>query len=117
LAIFEALKNKHNTVPKDRLTTVPLSEAAASTSQQVFFQPEWLRLPKPGALCIHSGLSRTVLYQLCKANKIQSNVLRQRGASRGIRLISYDSLMAYLRSLPTDTTGGVSTTTQNPQAT
>ena len=103
--------------PNKRLTTVPLSEAAASASQLVLFQPEWLRLPKPGTLCIHSGLSRTVLYQLCKANKIKSTVLRQHGASRGIRLISYDSLMAYLGSLPTDTTGGVSTTTQDLQAT
>ena len=111
------MKTKYNSVSNDSLTTVPLSEAAASASQQVLFQPEWLRLPKPGALCIHSGLSRTVLYQLCKADKIKSTVLRQRGASRGIRLISYDSLMAYLRSLPTDTTGGVSSTTQNPQAT
>ena len=103
--------------PNKRLTTVPLSEAAASASQVVLFQPEWLRLPKPGTLCIHSGLSRTVLYQLCKADKIKSTVLRQRGASRGIRLISYDSLMAYLGSLPADTNGGVSTTTQDPQAT
>lgn len=98
--------------PKDRLTTVPLSEAAASASQLVLFQPEWLRLPKPGTLCPHSGLSRTVLYQLCKANKIKSTVLRQRGASRGIRLISFDSLMTYLRSLPVDTEGKAATDPQ-----
>ena len=103
--------------PNKRLTTVPLSEAAASASQLVLFQPEWLRLPKPGTLCILSGLSRTVLYQLCKADKIKSTVLRQRGASRGIRLISYDSLMAYLGGLPADTSEGSSTTTQDHQAT
>ena len=106
------MKTKYNTVSKDRLTTVPLSEAAASASQPVHFRPEWLRLPKPGTLCLHSGLSRTVLYQLCKADKIKSTVLRQRGASRGIRLISYDSLMVYLRSLPLDTTGEDSVTNQ-----
>jgi hypothetical protein len=53
-----------------------------------------------------------VLYQLCKADKIKSTVLRQRGASRGIRLLSYDSLMVYLRSLPLDTTGEDSVTNQ-----
>ena len=100
-----------NTVTGDRLTTVPLSESAASASQLVPFKPEWLRLPKPGALCPHSGLSRAVLFQLCKGNKLKSTVLRQQGASRGIRLISFDSLMAYLRSLPTDTTDGGLTTT------
>ena len=64
------------------------------------FKPEWLRLPKPGTLCPSCGLSRSVLYMLAKAGHFETKVLRQEGASRGIRLINYDSLMAYIRALP-----------------
>jgi hypothetical protein len=50
------------------------------------------------------------MYSLCKQRKIKSIVLRQRGAARGIRLISYDSLMSYLHTLEAEQTqneGGV----------
>lgn len=67
--------------------------------------PEWLRLPAPGKRCPHSGLSRSTLNELSipgPANEhrppVKSVVLRKRGALRGIRLISYDSLMQYLAS-------------------
>ena len=67
--------------------------------------PEWLRLPAPGKRRPHSGLSRSTLNELSipgPANEhrppVKSVVLRKRGALRGIRLISYDSLMQYLAS-------------------
>jgi hypothetical protein len=63
------------------------------------FRPEFIRLPKPGTLCPCSGLARTALYILCAEGKVESKVIRQRGATRGIRLIVYDSLMRYLHSL------------------
>jgi len=79
------------------LTTQSLAGAATATA--FVTKPEWLRLPKPGHLCPYSGLSRTTLFQLAKAGLIKSISLRKRGAARGIRLIGYDSLMAYLRGL------------------
>ena len=69
-------------------------------------KPEWLRLPAPGERCRFTGLSRSTLNELTipgPANDgnppVKSVVLRKRGALRGIRLISYDSLMAYLDEL------------------
>jgi len=69
-------------------------------------KPEWLRLPAPGSRCPFTGLSRSTLNELTipgPANDgkapVKSVVLRKRGALRGIRLINYDSLMAYLESL------------------
>ncbi len=69
-------------------------------------KPEWLRLPAPGSRCRFTGLSRSTLNELTipgPANDghppVKSVVLRKRGALRGIRLISYDSLMAHLENL------------------
>ena len=58
-------------------------------------RPEWLRLP---AATHVSGLCRSTLYELITSKKIKSTCLRKRGALRGIRLISYDSLMDYIES-------------------
>ena len=70
------------------------------------FKPEWLRLPAPGTRCRFTGLSRGTLNELtipCPANDhkppVKSVVIRKRGAVRGIRLVSYDSLMAHLENL------------------
>ena len=69
-------------------------------------KPEWLRLPAPGKRCRYTGLSRSTLNELTIAGPanggtppVKSVVLRKRGALRGIRLISYDSLMGYLANL------------------
>jgi hypothetical protein len=61
-------------------------------------RPEWIRVPKTATVCPHSGLSRAYLHQLIKDGEIESMSLRKRGAKTGVRLISYDSLMAYIRS-------------------
>jgi hypothetical protein len=61
-------------------------------------RPEWIRLPKEGKSCPYSGLSRSYLSNLLRSQAVKSNVLRNPGAIRGVRLISYDSLMAYIRS-------------------
>ena len=73
--------------------------APAANAVYTPVRPEWIRLPKPGSLCQHSGLSRTVIYMLCKEGKVDSRVLRRRGAIRGIRLVRYGSLMRYIQSL------------------
>jgi hypothetical protein len=56
--------------------------------------PVWLRIP--GAVRV-SGIGRSRLYELIREEKIRSKVLKKRRDSqRGIRLISYDSLLEYI---------------------
>jgi hypothetical protein len=62
-------------------------------------KPEWLRLPD--AIRV-SGIGRSTLYQLLGDGSIKSVVLRKRGNQRGIRLISADSLRAYIESFVTE---------------
>lgn len=80
--------------------------AVANSVATMENKPEWLRLPAPGSRCRFTGLSRSTLNELTipgPANDgrppVKSVVLRKRGAVRGIRLISYESLMGYLAGL------------------
>ena len=66
--------------------------------------PEFLRLPRPGQLCPHTGMSRSALNDLIlptprNGNKppVRSFCLRQKGAKTGIRLVDYASLRDYIR--------------------
>lgn len=75
-------------------------------------KPEWIRMPKGREKCKYTGLSRSFLYTLVTPSKengykppIKSISLRRRGMQKGVRLISYDSLMQYLRGLPNDFSG------------
>lgn len=84
------------------MTTTPVQPSCAKPT----IKPEWLRLPTPGTRCPFTGLSRSTLNELTipgPANDdkppVKSVVLRKRGATRGIRLINYDSLMGYLATL------------------
>jgi hypothetical protein len=68
-------------------------------------RPEFIRLPKPGHLCPHTGMSRSALNDLIlptenNGNKppVKSFVLRKRGAKTGIRLIDYASLADHIRT-------------------
>lgn len=56
---------------------------------------EWLRMDKAAKL---SGLSRSLLYELIADGSIKSACIRRRNAQRGTRLISSDSLMAFIES-------------------
>jgi hypothetical protein len=85
-----------------QMTSAPQSVAQSAAA----IKPEWLRLPAPRGRCPFTGLSRSTLNELTipgSANggnpPVKSVVLRKRGALRGIRLISYDSLMSYLATL------------------
>lgn len=82
------------------------TSALPSASPLPIAKPEWLRLPAPGRRCPYTGLSRSTLNELTipgPANDgrppVKSVVLKKRGALRGIRLISYDSLMTHLENL------------------
>lgn len=53
-------------------------------------QPVWLR---PVEATRMFGIGRSRLYELIKANRVRSRVLKSsRDAQRGIRLVSFDSL-------------------------
>lgn len=65
--------------------------------------PDFIRLPKSGARCPYTGLSRSTLYELLVPSKrngyrppVKSKHIRRPGAMRGIRLIYYPSLISYL---------------------
>lgn len=56
---------------------------------------EWLRVKEA---CQYSRLSKPKLYELIHRGLIKSVSLRERGQVRGARLISFDSLRAFLES-------------------
>src|ERR1700737_3948292 len=77
-------------------------------------KPEWIRLPRFGARCPFTHLTRTQLDHLTRAQKwnhfrppVVSKILRidGDGTKRGARLINFDSLMAYLNKLPSGEVG------------
>ena len=83
--------------------------APVKSTEPINIKPEFIRLPKPGAQCPWTGLSRGKLNQLvlpCKENgfnpPVRSVSIRQRGQQRGVRLVFFDSLMDYLKSCETD---------------
>lgn len=63
--------------------------------------PEFIRLPKPGERCSWTGLSRGSLNDLILGEDapVRSAVIRQPGASKGIRILHLDSLLSHLHQL------------------
>lgn len=57
--------------------------------------PLWLRIPQAIRL---SGVSRSKLYELIRENRIRSASLRDPGQTKATRLISRESLLAYIDS-------------------
>ena len=93
----------------DAITATELRTAVARAIQvdTNADHPEWIRLPKPKGKCAYTGLSRSALNTLvtpCKDNDykppVHSVSLRRRGTARGVRLISLQSLLDYIRSQP-----------------
>lgn len=71
--------------------------------------PEFIRIPKK--TCPYTGLSRSYLCRLILPsvdNKnqppVRSHVLKKPGLMRGVRLIDFASLIAFIRSQPADLT-------------
>lgn len=61
-------------------------------------RPEWL---DPKGIHKHFGITRSTLYRLIAEGKIKSASLRERGKLRGKRLVSTDSVAAFLEGLAT----------------
>jgi hypothetical protein len=74
------------------LTTAPLSEAGASASQR----PETFRLPKSGG-DPYFGITRSLYYEGENRGYWKLVRLRQRGKLRGITLVPYDAVAAFVR--------------------
>ena len=75
---------------------IQLTSADAAPATVINLRPEWLRIPDAVRLY---GIGRSSLYELIAAGSIKSVCLRQRGSTRGIRLISADSLARYIEGL------------------
>lgn len=63
-------------------------------------KPEWLRVPDAVRIF---GISRSALYELIAGGEIKSTALKKRGAVRGIRIISFDSLADYCERAASNT--------------
>jgi hypothetical protein len=55
--------------------------------------PEWLRVPEAVR---RFGLGRSTIYELIRNHEIKTALIRRRGNTTGIRLISTDSLRAFI---------------------
>lgn len=80
----------------DNAGSVPANKDGSN--KPLIVRPEWLRLPKPGQRCPVSGLCRSYLHTLVRDGKVGTVSIRERGRKTGIRLINYDSLMAFIAS-------------------
>lgn len=82
---------------------VRIAQPLEATASFVAACPEFLRLPKPGSLCPHSGLSRSYINSLILPSRlndfkppVRSFVIRRPGAKTGVRLIDYASLRRFI---------------------
>jgi len=97
---------KRNCHDKETGPTLTTEAPAVPATANAIPRPEFIRLPAPGTHCVFTGLTRSGLNELilpCAANRhrppVRSVCLRKRGAKRGVRLINFDSLLAYLHGL------------------
>jgi hypothetical protein len=78
-------------------STVPDSDGDRVNQRQQpnsFAQgPEWLRIPEAVR---RFGLGRSTLYELIRNREIKTALIRKRNNTTGIRLISTDSLRAFI---------------------
>ena len=86
---------------KNADTTSPVEAPPRNATAKI--EPEFIRLPKPGSLCSHTGMSRSALNELVLPTPrndfkppVRSFCLRQRGARTGIRLVDYQSLRRHI---------------------
>ena len=72
-----------------------LMTTISNIGQDTSLKPEWVR---PAQVTQVFGIGRTKQYELIADKKIKSVSIRSRGATRGCRLISYDSVVAFIES-------------------
>jgi hypothetical protein len=79
-------------------TFAPLSEAAARASR-----PEFYRLPKGGGGDPFFGFTRSYYYEGEERGYWKLARIRERGKLRGVTLVPYDVVAAFVRSKMEDT--------------
>lgn len=84
-----------STAYQNPMALAPVASGIPATLPAHAIPSDWLRVKEA---CSFSRLSKPKLYQLINAGKIKSVSLRERGQVRGTRLISFDSLRAFLES-------------------
>lgn len=75
------------------MNSTELNLPATPTSHHI----EFFRLPAPGKRDPYFGLSRGWYYKTAALGEIKMIAVRQRNALRGVRLVVYDSVAAYVR--------------------
>jgi len=75
------------------MNSVEITPAAPLAAHRV----EFFRLPPPGKRDPHFGLSRGWYYKAAAQGEIKMVSVRQRGALRGVRLVVFESVLAYVR--------------------
>lgn len=72
-------------------------DLGASHTNPAPLEPEWLRVDASVKFC---SLSRSLLYENfdTSGGPIKTAVIRKRGALRGVRLVSVDSLRKFIKS-------------------
>jgi hypothetical protein len=83
------------------------NDSLAGVATTTYTPPHYIRLPKSGTPCPHTGLSRSALDLLTRPQAknnyrppVKSRVLKQWGEKRGVRMIDFQSLLNYLNRLP-----------------
>jgi hypothetical protein len=62
------------------------------------FSPVYIRIPKPGENCVHTGLTRGIYFNLIKAGKIKTVNVTSGTKKRGCRLLELQSVLDYIKS-------------------
>jgi hypothetical protein len=68
------------------------------TPEQIAFRPETFRLPKPGAGDPYWGFSRSYYYRGEKLGYWKLIHIRDDGKKKGVTLIPYEQVAAFVRS-------------------
>jgi hypothetical protein len=61
-------------------------------------RPEFYRLPKSGSVDPYFSFTRTFYYEGEKRRYWRLVRLRERGKTRGVTLVNYDAVLAFVRS-------------------
>jgi hypothetical protein len=67
-------------------------------AEDIAFRPETFRLPRPGNSDPHFGFSRSFYYELEKRGHVRLIHIRDKGKGRGVTLIPYAAVEAFVRS-------------------
>ncbi len=101
---LSALSSASMNIEQLNTTSAPHLDAG----KPIFDNSVWLRLPRPGARCPITGLSRSSLAELvrpCPRNDfsppVEARLLKRRTARRGVLLINRASLLTHIAELPT----------------